>query len=282
MNRSRRQRMRMAMVMVFSITVLSYLWFNRSVQIININMGNMNPEHAYNVTSRSILLVSAYFPSSRALHSDTEYLTHIGHFLSSVTTDVYFYTTPSFAHHIRELRGSLPLTLDTSFTSAFTIPPLQGLESTSIHQLALDKTSQKHKHSPELYALHAAKPYLLDQAATRSAKTYEHAFWTDAGSFNQAGHAYRHWPDSVRLKALFDDGAAITGKGKDELFYIPTWMPPHASMKWWNEGMGPIVSDFTERTRRGCHLLFTYPYDSEYSFLLRGESSHCALVEPAV
>ncbi|EIN06430.1 hypothetical protein PUNSTDRAFT_72156 [Punctularia strigosozonata HHB-11173 SS5] len=235
-------------LLLISVAILSYLWLQQETQTPRpraiLQPGTL--DQAVNTTTASVLLVSAYFPLSIAPRSSSKYLSRIKLFLASVTTDVYFYTTPAYSSFFSELRGDLPLTINASFSSPFSIPPLQGLESTLENQLALDRTKQRQRHSPELYAVFASKPYLLEQAVISSGKTYDYVFWVDAGSFNQRNHAYGRWPDPARVESIFRDGVVATGRNLEELFFVPTGRPPHGSMKWWNDGMGTVISDFTE------------------------------------
>jgi len=75
-----------------------------------------------------ILLVSAYFPLTKAKHTHQEYLKWISLYLSKITSHIYFFTPPELEPTIRNLRGDLPITLNTTFTTPFDIPPLKGLE----------------------------------------------------------------------------------------------------------------------------------------------------------
>ena len=179
-----------------------------------------------------------------------DYESWLSRFLSHVTTDLYFYTTPDMETMVRQLRGDLPMVLNTSFATPFDIPPLQGREEAYKKMHALDR--EKDYHNPELYAIWAAKPYLLAEAVRTSAdstpshvKGYEYVFWTDAGAF-RAKHAYRDWPGLDRVEEVWSQGKKESGQNADELLFFPIQNLPHVSMLVWNDQLGPIDNDFSE------------------------------------
>lgn len=187
-----------------------------------------------------ILLVSAFFPLSKSKHSMGDYKKWLTHFLGSITTDVYFYAPPEMADLILHARGTLPITLNTTFSSPFDIPPLHGLQNEyETDQMGLDR--ERKIHSAHLYAVWNAKPYFLEEALknqlTSSADQYSYAFWNDGGSFRSA-HEYKDWPDQERVQDIFGE--------HPETIFIPINWPPNTSMRYWNEGMGPIDNEFSE------------------------------------
>lgn len=186
-----------------------------------------------------ILLVSAFFPLSKSKHSMGDYKKWLTRFLGSITTDVYFYAPPEMESLISQARGNLPITINTTFSSPFDIPPLEGLEAEyEVDQMALDR--ERKIHSPHLYSVWNAKPYFLDEALKNVAgtgKKYNYAFWTDGGSFRET-HQYKDWPSSEKVQDMFGE--------HPETIFIPINWPPNVSMRHWNEGMGPIDNEFSE------------------------------------
>lgn len=193
-----------------------------------------------------ILLVSAFFPVSQSKHSVEEYLDWLQRFLGTVTTDLYFFCPPDLADMIRQFRGNLPITIDMTYTSPFNIPPLKDHAARYKDMHNWDR--EKWRHSPDLYAVWNAKPYLLDYA-TKQARAkkniYDYAFWTDAGAMrddNELGA----WPDPMRVKEVFEMGSKETGQIKERLIFFPMWNFPDAKFKYWAEDMGPVDTDFSE------------------------------------
>lgn len=189
-----------------------------------------------------ILLVSAMFPLSKSKHTAEDYAHWLGRFLGVITTDIYMYTTPGLADTLANLRGSLPITIDTSYSSPFEVPPLIGLKETYTEMNNIDK--EKWHHSPELYAVWNAKPFLL-QTALRNLEEkgihYDYAFWNDGGSFRR-NHVYQDWPDPARIGQVWRQASELMGKDKEDLLFFPIFQLPEEKFSNWEEGMGPIAN----------------------------------------
>ncbi|KAJ7505463.1 hypothetical protein B0H11DRAFT_2170298 [Mycena galericulata] len=193
-----------------------------------------------------ILLVSAFFPLSKSKHTMRDYESWLSKFLQPITTDIYFYAAPEMEALIRKCRGDLPITVNTTFTSPFDIPPLDGLRGRYTEMHALDR--ERAIHSPELYAVWAAKPFFLDSAVQSLAsvgKEYDYAFWNDAGSF-RSSHKYTSWPSPARVQEIWEEGSALTGEKPEDLLFFPLAGMPHPSMKYWVQDHGPVDSEFSE------------------------------------
>ena len=199
-----------------------------------------------------VLLVSAFFPLNHSRHSDKEYEEWIGNFLRTIQTPIYFFTPPEIAPLVREHRGSLPITINSSYTDPFDVPPVHGLydEYSKMHTQNKDRKAEE----PGLYALRTAKSWFLAEAV----KSYEsklapgrgsvgYAFWVDVGSF-QDGLKVRDWPNVERVKEVLKEGAEITGKSEDELVFFPINDVPNPTMRWWQEDLGPFSRDFARST----------------------------------
>jgi len=153
---------------------------------------------------------------------------------------------------IQSLRGDLPITINTTYLSPFDIPPLKDSPATDEGYDIRDKYQQmwswdreKRRHNPELYAIWTAKPYFLDEGLRNSDIAYDYAFWTDAGSFRDP-HSYTLWPDPKRVREVWEEGSKGSGTREEDLLFFPMWGPPHPSMQYWSEGMGPIDNEFSE------------------------------------
>ncbi|KDQ56267.1 hypothetical protein JAAARDRAFT_59169 [Jaapia argillacea MUCL 33604] len=202
--------------------------------------------HATSTSNTTILLVSAFYPLSKSKHTMSDYSAWLSRFLGPIQTEIYFFTPPSMAPLIAELRGSLPITINTSYSSLFDIPPLQGLETAYEEMHKVDR--EKHRHSPELYAIWASKPFFLSEGLKNlqgEGKEYAYAFWNDAGSFREE-HAYVDWPYPKRVEDIWEEGSAKSGTPKEDLLFFPMWEAPHDSMRYWTESMGPIDNEFSE------------------------------------
>lgn len=199
-----------------------------------------------------ILLVSAFFPLKQSKHPQKDYADWLSRFIGSITTPIYFYTTPSFAAAILAQRGPHPIRVNTSFTSPFDIPPLQGLADAYTHLHSLDR--EAFRHSPELYAVWNAKPWLLDRALQQSIQEgdeYDFAFWNDAGSF-RSEHHYSEWPDPKRVEDVWQAGLSrVKAAGdvkarKSDLLFFPVRGTFSRSRRYWREDDGPIDAEISE------------------------------------
>jgi len=197
--------------------------------------------------SKRVLLVSAMFPLRKSKHSTAEYDRWLRHYLGAITTDVYLFTTPAMEDHVRAFRGeNLTLTIDTTYSSPFEIPPLRGKEAEYRKMHAKDR--ERSIHSIELYAVWNAKPFFLNAAVRsleRQGVRYDYAFWNDAGSFREE-HRYRQWPSPAKVQKVWDEGRRLTGTKKEDLVFFPMWSAPHPFNAQWTENKGPIDAEFSE------------------------------------
>jgi hypothetical protein len=174
------------------------------------------------------------------------YESWLAHFLGSITTDIYFYAPPEMEALIRKSRGDLPITVDTTYSSPFDIPPLSASRDQYYNMRAHDR--ERAKHSAELYSVWNAKSYFLDEAVqtlSRQGKHYDYAFWNDAGSFRSA-HKYAGWPNPARMREIWEEGSALSGQKQEDLLFFPVAGMPHPSLKFWVQDHGPVDTEFSE------------------------------------
>ncbi|KAJ6508974.1 hypothetical protein C8R45DRAFT_969464 [Mycena sanguinolenta] len=193
-----------------------------------------------------ILLVTAFFPLSKSKHTMGEYEQWLSQFLQRITTDIYFFAPPEMESMIRKCRGDLPITLNTTYSSPFEIPPLNMYQD---HYQKMHKQDRESfRHSPELYAVWNAKPFFLDEGVQnllRVGQAYDYAFWNDAGSFRTT-HKYTEWPDPRTVQELWQEGSTLSGMNTDELLFFPIAEMPHPTMRYWVQDNGPVDTDFSE------------------------------------
>ena len=199
-----------------------------------------------------VLLVSAFFPLNHTRHSDQVYEQWIGNFLRTIQTPVYFFTPPELVPLVRKQRGSLPITINSSYADPFDVPPVQGLYD-DYHKMHRQNRDRKGE-GPGLYALRTAKPWFLAEAVKNfesrlapGSKSIGYAFWVDIGSF-QDGLEVRDWPNAERVKEVLKQGAEATRRSEDELVFFPMSDVPNPTMQWWKEDMGPFYRNFAQGT----------------------------------
>ena len=245
---------RIRLLLLVSIAPLLTLLYFASPSIreslIREQFAHISPDSGSGTTSTSpprILLVSAFFPLKHSKHSQSDYESWLKRFLGQISTDVYFFAPPDSADLVSAARpSSFPMTLNTTFSSAFDVPPLKALQPNYTVMHSWDR--EKRRHSPELYAVWNAKAYFLIEAinnAGNSGKTYDYVFWNDAGSFRDE-HGYKVWPDPERVVQVFEQGEKKSGMKKDDLMFFPVTGMPYWSQRYWKEDQGPVDVDFSE------------------------------------
>ncbi|KIL63989.1 hypothetical protein M378DRAFT_51081, partial [Amanita muscaria Koide BX008] len=245
-----------------------------------------------------ILLVSALYRLSHSKHSDSDYAYWLKSFLGQISTDVYFFTSPDLSSLVLSSRPSPhPLYINTTFQTPFSVPPVHNLSSvyTTQHD---DLDPERSHHSPELYAVWNAKPYLVTQAIEnleRQGKTYDYVFWNDAGSFRYT-HWYDVWPEPARVEQVWEEAATslrgrddgASGVEKKDLVFFPIAGFPWFVHRWWEERHGPLPVDFSEGSFFGgspsamhwfSHVFYTYHdhYLSRSLFIGKDQSIYNSL-----
>ncbi|KAF5371326.1 hypothetical protein D9758_004257 [Tetrapyrgos nigripes] len=191
-----------------------------------------------------VLVVSAFFPLPQSNHPISDYETWFSYFLSNLKTDVYFYAPPDVVPLIKKVRGDLPIYINSSYSSPFDIPPLEGLEDIYIEMNHTFPEKKVHHH--KMSGIWNAKAFFLDEAwkhaydtpLGRGGKHYEYVFWSDAGAMREP-NAYENWPEYNRVDTLWEEGRKLSGymMQKDELFFIPIiemgdWAYRKNGMNW--------------------------------------------------
>ncbi|KAF8632486.1 hypothetical protein AX15_001855 [Amanita polypyramis BW_CC] len=194
-----------------------------------------------------ILLVSALFPLAKSKHSQSEYESWLKRFLGQISTEVYFFTSPSLSSVISSTRPpNYLITINTTFSAPFDIPPLRDFEQRYAQMYEQDR--ERLIHSPELYAVWNGKAYYVAEAIKnleKEGKTYDYVFWNDAGSFRD-DHLYKVWPDPENVRRIFEEGENKSDVGKDELVFFPLEGLPVFNLRSWTEDKGPIDMDMSE------------------------------------
>ena len=199
---------------------------------------------AEEIQPAKVLLVSAFYPLSKSKHSHEAYALWLSKYLSRVLTHIYFFAPPDAEPMIRQMRGDLPMTLNTTYSSPYDILPLAGLRE--VYDNMHDLDPEKEIHSSELYAVWAAKTFFLDEGMQNMEKSgvkYDYAFWNDAGSFRD-DQDYGYWPGAYRVPEIFELGSRMTGTPRKDLIFMPIWGIHPPRLASWKEEDGPVdISD---------------------------------------
>ncbi|KXS14518.1 hypothetical protein M427DRAFT_70535 [Gonapodya prolifera JEL478] len=148
-------------------------------------------------------IVTAYFPLQRSKHSTDDYAKWMKPLLG-INAPLVAYTTPAGLTTMQSLRDpSLP-TEYVLLDSPWDLPPIKP------HRDAYEKLQhpidpERGIHSPELYAVWNAKPYMVKEAIRRGTFPAHVYAWVDVGSFrehNLVGDLH-DWPDPIRVREAF-------------------------------------------------------------------------------
>ncbi|KAK0214333.1 hypothetical protein IW262DRAFT_1514398 [Armillaria fumosa] len=209
-----------------------------------------------------VLLVSAFYPISTSIYRASEYREWLSVFLGQTTTDIYLFTSPGMEEIVLDLRGARPITVNTTYTSPFSIPPLRGRIDKYVEMHSLDR--QPGDHSAELYAMRNSKPFFVYEAMRNLSAEYDYAFWIDVGSW-ELDYGNIAWPDAMTTQEVLATGQ----EPRDRLFF-PIHALPHTTMKYWGDQLGPIDNDFSQsrsptlRTALDWWQRMFYRYHDDY------------------
>ncbi|PBK68081.1 hypothetical protein ARMSODRAFT_888221 [Armillaria solidipes] len=193
-----------------------------------------------------VLLVSAFYPISTSNYRASEYRQWLSVFLGQVTTEIYLFTSPGMEEIVWDLRGSRPITVNTTYTSPFSIPPLRGRVDKYVEMQGLDR--RPGDHSAELYAMRNGKPFFVYEAMRNLSAEYDYAFWIDVGSW-ETDYGNIAWPDVMTTQEVLATGQEV----RDRIFF-PIHALPHTTMKYWGDQLGPIDNDFSQSSFFGGSL----------------------------
>lgn len=230
---------RRALALIAFLTLVGISYITLDFSIVSQKLSYPINVPAVPLDEPQILLVSAFYPLAKAKHSRKEYARWMRLYLTKITTHIYFFAPPELEETIRQLRGPLPITLNTSFASPFDIPPLEGSQGRYSDMNKVDP--ERAYHSPELYAVWSSKTYFLREALLNmqaAGMNVEYAFWNDAGSF-RLKQDFNRWPALERIEEVFTTGAEISSMPKDDLFFMAMWDVPKDPLRDWTPLEGP-------------------------------------------
>lgn len=271
---------RRALALIAFLTLLALSYLTLDLRLVADKLPNPIKPPLVPPDDSQILLVSAFFPLAKAKHTQKEYAEWMELYLTKITTHVYFFAPPEMEDTILELRGHLPMTLNTSFASPFDIPPLKGLQGRYDDMNKVDP--ERAYHSPELYAVWSSKTYFLREALLNmqsAGMNIGYAFWNDAGSFRDQ-QDFNRWPAHERIEQIFTIGANLSDTSKDELFFMPMWGLPKDPLRNWTPLEGP--KEYETSISEGQFIDFRFVrfmlLTLPRRFLLRRSTKHHPLV----
>ena len=192
------------------------------------------------VTQHNITVVTGYFPFRKAKHSSSEYIDWLTHLLSFCQSPMIIFTNRDFYPTIYRLRhnATLPTFFILDYESPSEMPPIRSLIPTFKAQHRDDP--EKYYHSIDLYAVWAAKSFMLNRSTQLNPFRSQWFFYLDAGAFRSTNYRFRQWPDLSLLESFLKSDRYLLGM----IDRLPqTWCPLRYQVS-----EGPIRLDLIEGT----------------------------------
>ena len=163
------------------------------------------------VSEHETTIVTAYFPLTKAKHSQAEYLSWLENLLSFSRSPMIIFTSADFRPVLHRLRrnGSLPSFFIVDYQSPLEMPPIQPLVSTFRRQHSIDP--ERARHSVELYAVWCAKAFMLHRSTELNPFRSKFFLYVDAGAFRSSNYRFENWPDRSIISKVLGDQRLLLG-----------------------------------------------------------------------
>ena len=163
------------------------------------------------VAEHETTIVTAYFPLTKAKHSQAEYLSWLENLLSFSRSPMIIFTSADFRPVLYRLRrnGSLPSFFIVDYQSPLEMAPIQPLVSTFELQHSIDP--KRAYHSVELYAVWCAKSFMLHRSTELNPFRSKFFLYVDAGAFRSSNYRFENWPDSSIISKVLGDQRLLLG-----------------------------------------------------------------------
>ena len=131
-------------------------------------------------------VVTAYFPLRKAKHSRAEYQSWLENLLGFCQSPMIIYTSIEHQPILHRLRrnGSLITHFVVDYSSPVQMPPIKELIPIFERQLLNDP--ERSYHSVELYAIWAAKSFILNHSTELNPFRTKYFLYVDAGAFRSS------------------------------------------------------------------------------------------------
>ena len=232
------RRHRAAIALFTLVSIAGLLYVNDVLRLLTFGSNKGIDDSEENPTTlelNDVLLVSSFYPKRTPnphFVSQTR-----SSFLGQIKTDMYIYTSQEHVQLVSSLRDGLPMSVDTRYTSGFSIPPLQSRKAD------YEGLQDGRILNTEMSAQDNARPFFLAEALRmvqkEGSKVYKYAFWVDYDVF-QGDHIYKYWPNSGRVDELWAIGRREGGARLEDMFFLPMANLPRVELLLWKEQLGPI------------------------------------------
>lgn len=199
-----------------------------------------------------VTIITAFFHFEKSKHSIDEYKSWLPNLFTAVTQPMVIFTSAELAPTLKSFRKPDMLTcVVTEYSSPWEMPPILRLEEILRRQIELDP--EKFRHSPDLYAVWAAKPWLVNLTTFWNPFRTKYFMWIDAGAFRHRSYRFYQWPNPARLlESLVDKKNDVEKLLLGLVKPLPIRFCQRLSKSYGTEN-GPIEEDLIQGTMfAGC------------------------------
>jgi len=198
-------------LIVIGVTILLYI---NHLNLISsyIRVSTYTTQPLSNVNEQyTTTIVTAYFPFKKSKHSKVEYQSWLENLLGSCQSPMVIYTSIEHLPILHRLRrnDSLATHFVVNYSSPLQMPPIKELIPTFERQHLNDP--ERAYHSVELYAVWAAKTFMLNRSTELNPFRTKYFLYVDAGAFRSASYRFHRWPYDPTIKAVFENDRLLLG-----------------------------------------------------------------------
>ncbi|BGP03443.1 Proteophosphoglycan 5 [Rhodotorula toruloides ATCC 204091] len=205
------------------------------------------PEVHHGLQSDVTIVSGFYRVDSGKKHRVDEYHVWIKHFLETVEIPIVFYCSPDQHDYIAGLRGDKPITINSTYPTAFQMPPLENLggEEWAIRQNKMDPENWMHVH--DIYGIWTAKPWLVNEVAKANPYDSKYFMWVDAGSLREPNVPHPFTGLGKHMDEIYADVP------NDTLLLASTTVPFEEELDYVQNATRMQPNDPTERLQGGWY-----------------------------
>ncbi|UJR19720.1 hypothetical protein I4U23_022854 [Adineta vaga] len=183
---------------ILLLSICNYRSFLHTSTYQTYSLSKINEQH-------TTTIVTAYFPLEKSKYSQDKYHLWLKNFLGFCHSPMIIYTSNEHQPILQQLRhnGSLITHFITTYNSPFGIPLIKSFLPAFNKEYETD--SEKMYHSVELYAIWAAKSFLLNQSAQLNPFQTKYFLYVDAGVFRSSAYRFQKWPHKSAMDTIFKD-----------------------------------------------------------------------------
>lgn len=183
--------------------ITSTKMFIQTRQHNKLEIHTIEPDQFWEDAGYNTTIASAYFDlHSQSRHPSADYALWMSNFFKEVQAPMVVFTDHETMPSLLRMRHGKP-------TKVYVYSSLWNISRVGVHRDAYitsqhSMNPEKHIHIPEMYMIWNSKWEMLSITAKLNYYDTPYFMWVDAGSFRQADHNLRKWPDPNKMHSLFE------------------------------------------------------------------------------